>query len=174
MDQATLGTYLEILTAENQQISDLLESGRRKRRAIIGNHIDRLDQLVAEETGYLRELQRLEILRAKTEVELAKIWELPGEERLNLNAVAMLEVIERREPQRLKFFRGIIDLIKKNMLRLQELNQENQELTALALDYVDEMQQLILGEENAGLYSGAGETLDDMPRPTLKLIDKKV
>jgi flagellar biosynthesis/type III secretory pathway chaperone len=172
MDREGLQKYLEHLWLENRQLETMIASGQRKRLAIIGNQVEELDRLLAEENVALQELRRLEGARGRLETDLAGYWALPDAS--VLNAAAAAELWAQRLPESSPRFRQVIASIRENMARLMRLNQENQELIALALDYIDDMQRLLVGEENAGLYSGAGLTEADEPRPVLKLLDKKI
>jgi hypothetical protein len=174
VNQALVDAYLDILIRANRQLEAMLSSGQQKRRAIVGDHIDDLNRLIAEEGQYLQEIQRLESRRNQLETALAETWQLSAEQRSALNAVTVTGFLAERAPESLKLFQEIIELIKENMGALQMLNQENQELTFLALSYIDEMQGLLLGEDDAGVYSGEGDVLDAEQRPSFRLLDKKI
>jgi hypothetical protein len=169
-----LGRYLDNLAQENRQLERMLVSGQGKQMAIVSNDVDGLDRIVQEETGFLRELRALEAGRKKLQADLAGIWGLSHTQSQQLNSVTVLSILTDRDNKVFRSYQEMIGLIKKNMRRLQDLNKENQELTALALEYIDDIQLLLLGEENAGLYSGEGEAVVDMPRPSLKLLDRKI
>ena len=171
-EQDLLAKYLTVLDTINTGLSKLIDNEMLKRQLIITNDIEALNRMTQQEEKQLWELKNNETLRTNILRDLSKTLQIPLAQ---INSVSLEEYIGRQDQDDLKFYRTMIDLIKKNMQQLQDLNRENQALTLMALDYIDEMQHLILGEDNPGIYTDEENgVLEEHMRKSIKLIDKKV
>ena len=167
-----LNKYFKVLEQLNAELDGLIESSRRKRLVIVSNNTAELNRINQQDEQRLNALHKLENSRMKALDAIAEAWGISAGE---LTAQAMITLIDQSNQSALSFYQPMIELLKDNMTRLQDLNRENQELTLLALDYIDEVQHLILSVENPGVYSDEADgALDEHVRKSIKLIDKKV
>ncbi len=160
-----------MLIKENQWLDKLIEFGEEKKRIIILGKVQELDKLVQKEGIIVSTLEKLEGARFKLQETLAQAWNISVNE---LTVGTMLEKAADAFPLRQDELKEEIERMQKTIVKLQNVNTENNELINLSLDYIENMQALF-NDEVAGTYRENGLQSDDkQSNPINRLIDKKV
>jgi len=163
--------FIQILIKENQWLDKLIEFGEEKKRIIILGKVQELDKLVQKEGIIVSTLEKLEGARFKLQATLAQAWNMSVNE---LTVGTMLEKSADAFPLRQDELKEEIERMQKTIVKLQNVNTENNELINLSLDYIENMQALF-NDDVAGTYGENGMQSDEKDnRPINRLIDKKV
>ncbi len=162
--------YIQTLIKENDLLDKLLELGEEKKQIIILGKIQELDKLIQKESITASNLERTENARFKLHVQIAQRWEMPAEE---LTAGTLIEKSQASQPLFTDQLKQEIEHMGTTINRLREINRENNELIGMSLEYIDNMQSILIGDL-AGTYSEKGtQASENNSRPAFKILDKK-
>lgn len=162
--------FIETLIKENTLLDKLLELGEEKKQIVILGKIQELDKLMQKEHVTASNLEKIENTRLKLHAQIAQRWEMPVEE---LTADSLIEKSQADLPLFADQLKQEIEHTETTINRLQEVNQENNELIGMSLEYIDNMQSMLIGDL-AGTYSEKGtQASESNSRPALKIVDKK-
>lgn len=157
----TLQPVLDCIEQLNQQHSSLLELSEEKRKAIIANDIDRLNQIVQQENKLLNEIAKTNRAREEACQEYLVSRGLPVTIGITVSQLEKF-VFNRAEKEALQ---NMSEQLKVNSQLLQERNHRNQQLLSHSLDYVNFSLDLMVGApEDEVTYQNPNNSRKDQHR----------
>lgn len=162
--------YGQILIKENQAIDKLLALGEEKKSCIILGKVKDLDKLLSKEGLIAANLEKLENERIKIHAEAAAQMGMPAPE---LTAKRLVQTSREKTIPGTDLLIEQIEHMEKTIFQLRDINTQNNELIGASLEYIDNMQAMLIGDD-AGIYSDRGTPASEHnTRPAYRLIDKK-
>lgn len=162
--------FIQVLSKENEFLDKLYIFGEEKKEMIILGKVQDLDKLLQKEGIVVSNLEKTEKVRLKLQEQLAGIWGMAVEE---LTAAAIIKKGQESLPLFSDQVKQEIEHMQTTIQRLQEINRENNELIGASLEYIDNMQAMLMGDITA-TYSEKGTPAGDNPsRAAFRLLDKK-
>ncbi len=162
--------FIQILIKENELLDKLLGLNEEKKRTIILGKIQELDKILQKEGIIVAQLEKTETARFKIQEQMACQCEMPVQA---LTARSVIEKCMEHLPLFTDQLKQEIERMETTIRRQREINQENNELIGMSLEYIDNMQAMLLGD-TTGTYSEKGTQLsENASRPTFRIIDKK-
>lgn len=160
----------DTMVQENKLLQTLCQIGEDKKKLIILGKLEELEQITQREGLIASNLEKVEAERFKNQQKLAAIWEMPAEE---LVASTLIEKARQEISACAADLQKEVEQLNISIARLNDINSENNELINMSLDYIDEMQAVLVGQ-SAGTYSNAAEQVDESSsRPSIRLLDTK-
>ena len=162
--------FIQTLIEENMLLEKLLAFGEEKKQIIILGKIQELDKLVQKEQIIVSNLEKIENTRFELHEQIARRWEMQVEE---LTASSLVEKSQEILPLFTVQLKQEIEHIETAINRLRKINQENNELIGMSLEYIDNMQSMLIGDL-AGTYSESGtQASEGNSRAAFRILDKK-
>lgn len=170
--QKLIPEFIQTLIKENDLIDNLVGIGEEKRRVIILGKVQELDKLIQKEGVMAARLETLEAARLRLHKLIAGNYDVPVEE---LTASLLIQKTREMFPDFIEEMTREIMHLEGSIKSLRAINQENNELIGMSLDYIETMYSMLNGEAAAGTYSDQGMQNDAGPDPALmRLLDKKI
>lgn len=154
---------------ETSILNSLIDLGSEKRQLILKNRYKELDTLIQKEGIVHSRLARAEGARFKFQQELARKWEMPVEV---VNSALLSSRARTDFPDLAAEMEQNLRSLGTAVNQLQNINQENRELTGYALEYIDYLWAMLEGDV-AGIYSSDGVQAEER-LPGSKLLDRKI
>ncbi len=168
--QKIIPEFKDTLGRQNRLLESLIDLGEEKRRVIVLGDVEQLDKLMQKEGIIVSNLEKLEGARFQLQRDLARKWDMPAEQ---ATAAVIITRVKQDCPEYFKDMDMEIKRLRQATARLREINNENNDLINISLNYVNEMQALFSGEV-AGTYSREGQQVDEsVSRPNLRMLDRK-
>ncbi|MEA1962366.1 MAG: flagellar protein FlgN [Bacillota bacterium] len=165
-----INEFITVLLRENSVLEQLIEISTEKQKMIILGQTEELDKLVQKEGIVVSNLGKLEDARFQYQIKLAQGWKLQAEE---LSSARLIEKMTPTHPGLLPDLKHQLEHLQEALRKLKDINNENNELLKMSLDYIEEMQYL-LGGEDAGTYSEKGlQSNPYQDRPSSSILDRK-
>lgn len=162
--------FIQVLSQENAILDKLLGHSEEKKHIIILGEIQELDKLLQKESVIATNLEKIEIARLQISQQIAQQWDIPAEA---MTAEAIIAKSQEHLPSFTNQLKQEIDHLETTINSLREINRQNNELIGMSLDYIDNMQAMLIGDP-AGTYSEKGQQAsDNNSRPAFRIIDKK-
>ncbi len=120
----------DILDRESKEYEDLLEVSLRKSSVIVKGDLEALNAITEEEQQAVVRINRLDKEREKIMNDVARVLDMDVKE---LKLSDLLQVLERRPQERQKFAASY-DRVKRAVLRMKEVNEQNRQLVEDALE----------------------------------------
>lgn len=162
--------YGQVLIKENQAIDKLLVLGEEKMNCIILGKVKELDKILSKEGIIAANLEKTENERIQLHAQIAERWGIAAQE---LTAKMLVQLSREKTMAEADLLEQQIEHMEKIIFKLQDINRQNNELIGASLEYIDNMQAMLIGED-AGTYSDKGTPANENnTRPAYRLIDKK-
>lgn len=162
--------FIDTLEKQNRVLDNLLQLEEAKRQLIILGQVEELNKLVQKQGIIVSNLEKLEDARFKSQLKLARRWEITVEE---LPASMILTKVKEARHESSGELQAAIEKLDHSLSRLKAANDENNGLVKQSLDYINTLQSLLTGDV-AGTYSDRGTQVNESTtRPKLRIIDKK-
>lgn len=161
-----ISELIDTLTQQNNIYESLLDIASKKKVSIIENNLKTLQNFVKEENTLIGKNQRLE----KKRIELFNDIQMVLGKKNNLSLKDIIEAIKGQDGE--KELDNIRNKIIDTLDKLKSLNNQNQELIQMSLDYVDFSMNLIRNSTNnrPTYYDLAGNEINASDR---KMFDAK-
>ena len=153
---------IDTLEEQNNIYHSLLDIGSKKKVSIIENNIPSLQQFIKEENVLVGRNQRLE----KKKIEIFKDISMVVGKNKDLSLKDIIDVVKGQEGE--KELLEIREKMLQVLPKLKVINDQNQELIQMSIDYVDFSMNLIRG---AG---GNSPTYYDLSGNEINYLDKKM
>ncbi|MBR1440858.1 MAG: flagellar protein FlgN, partial [Lachnospiraceae bacterium] len=114
----------DILDRERKEYEDLLEVSLKKSSVIVKGDLEALNAITEEEQQAVVRINRLDKEREKIMNDVARVLNMDVKE---LKLSDLLQVLERRPQERQKFAASY-DRVKRAVLRMKEVNEQNRQL----------------------------------------------
>lgn len=166
----TISEFIQIINKENELLEKLLAFGEEKKSIVILGKIQDLDKLMQKENIIVANLEKTEKMRLALHEQLARQWEMPME---TLTAQMIISKCQESCPLAYEEAKREIEHMETALSRLQAINQENNELIGASLEYIYNLQAMLMGDMT-GTYSENGTPAsDNTSRTPFRLLDKK-
>ncbi len=156
---------IDTLKNQNEIYKSLLDSASRKKVFIVENNIEKLQELVKQENLLVGRNQRLEKKRIELFSDIAMVL---GKNVTDITLKQFIDTIKGQEGEK-----ELIEL-REEMLevlpKLKTLNDQNQELLQMSIDYVDFSMNLIRSNSAPTYYDMSGNEINATDR---KMFDAK-
>lgn len=160
-----------LLARQNRIMDQLFELSQEKQRMIILNHAEELDKLVQKEGIIVSNLKKLEDARFQHQKQLARDWDRSVSD---LTASLILEAVRSSHLELWPEMKAQVEHMEHSIQQLKEINDQNNEFLSLSLEYIEEMQYLLSGDD-AGTYSDKGiQEPTYETRASRNILDRKV
>lgn len=122
---------IDTLNEQNNIYESLLDVASKKKVAIIENNIPTLQQFIKDENLLIGRNQRLEKKRLELFCDIATVLGKP----LNITLKQIIEAIKDKEGE--KELIQIREKMLQTLPKLKSINDQNQELLQMSMDFVD-------------------------------------
>ncbi|WP_317367272.1 flagellar protein FlgN [uncultured Tyzzerella sp.] len=136
----------ETLTEQNNIYQSLLEIASKKKVAIIENNISNLQEFLKEENILVGRNQRLD----KKRIDIFKDISVVLGKNENLSLKDIIDIMKGQEGE--KELTEIREKLLEVLPKLKALNDQNQELIKISMDYVDFSMNIIRAGGNVPTY----------------------
>lgn len=154
------------LEKEKDIYDDILELSKKKKRAIIDNEIETLEELVKEEKALAMSLVKLDNIRIKIVNEILKENDIQSVENIT-ELSKFLDEKSKREILTIK------DSLSKVVKKVSDQNTQNKELVEQSLEYINFNMDL-LTSANLGSNNYSEKASDDVKKGRKNLFDAKI
>ncbi|MCH5185066.1 MAG: flagellar protein FlgN [Oscillospiraceae bacterium] len=155
---------LKCLNTHKHLYGILLEKCEEKRRVIIANDINKLEELLAEEQDLIKRIEAVEGLRIKYSQEAAA--------RLGLKKDASHDEIMARDKEAAAAFGNVSTEIKALLTRLKDLNGVNNALIQKRLIYIEDIKSSFFDDRGSNYGSDGKDS--GVKIQNLNLFDRMV
>lgn len=163
--------FIGLIDEQCVSAGNLVQVGLAKQKFIIANDIDRLNELIQEESLLAAGFSRLEASRYRLQQQLTDFYDMPQQE---ATATAIIQKMQYHDQESAFRLKEKIQQLQAVVGRLKEVNRHNHELIGFSLDYLDFLQSMFEGDV-AGVYSYDGQPAEGRTyRPGKKLLDQRV
>lgn len=154
---------IDTLKQQNDIYKSLLETASRKKVSIIENNVANLQEIVKEENLLVGKNQRLEKKRLELFSDISMVL---GKNDITLKDFIQTIKGQEGEKELTKLREDMLDILPK----LKTINEQNQELLQMSIDYVDFSINLIRSNSSPTYYDMAGNEINASDR---KMFDAK-
>lgn len=157
---------IETLTEQNNIYQSLLDVASKKKVAIIGNKIPNLQDFVKEENVLIGRNQRLDKKRIEIFKDISMV--LGKNDELSLKDIISCMKGQEGEKELIAIRENMLEILPK----LKSLNDQNQELLTISMDYVDFSINMIRasGGNSPTYYDSLGNEINTLDK---KMFDAK-
>lgn len=131
-----------VLEEEGLAYQRLAEVSAAKRDAMVDVDIPCLERVLADESRVVGRIHVLESARLETVEGLRQLWDLDGDEKLDLTAIGRTS----GDADLAARLAGLKDRLKELALRCRALNELNQALVEQSLSHIHHFLSLLVGE----------------------------
>ncbi|MCG8606985.1 flagellar protein FlgN [bacterium] len=142
---------IAVIAKEIEAFDELLQTLRKKQRAVVEGAVERLNKSVEEEGKLANQTKALEAERIERTQKLAQELEM---ENANPKLSEIIEKVEEKYAQRLTEQRELLRSVVQN---IQNLNKSNQYLLNYSLNHIEKSMQILLsGHDAVSVYRKDG------------------
>lgn len=124
---------ISILDEEGSRYEELLELSMKKTPTIVAGNLEELQKITDEEQVVVSKISRLEAKRTETTQDIANVL---NRDVKTLKLSNIIEMLSGR-PQEQKLLAAAHDKLQSAVHRMQQINDQNKELIAHALEMVE-------------------------------------
>lgn len=154
-----------LLQQLNKVYTKLYELSQKKQQSIIGNDADAVNEIVKEEWTLVSEAGDLEEARK----ELLSLHFGKGDDK----PVTLDDVIAKAKPAEREALEAEAEQLKDTIEKLKRVNNENQSLIDLHLEYMDYMVNVVLKEPQISNIYGNSGVVEEPNTGGRRLIDNE-
>lgn len=161
-----LKELFELLAKEKEVYAKLLQIAGEKKRVIVTNQLKALEQMTAQEQGYIKAVVQLEKLRTKVVEELSRQYDAQHIERLS-------DLVPYLSSKDQSMLIDLKDDLSGTIMNLTDANTLNGDLISQSLEFINFSYELYREMQSAGSNydEAAGENKLEDQKP---LFDVKV
>ncbi|MDR0958519.1 MAG: flagellar protein FlgN [Clostridiales bacterium] len=131
-DEGMVGEMLNLLNQQKEIYSRMLEISVEKKDVLIGNDIQKLKAMTAEENSLVGKSQRLERARMGLIADIAQVL---GKQQKDVTLGYLADAL-RGQPEA-KEIEDVASSVRETLVQLKQYNELNRSLMQNALEYID-------------------------------------